>query len=238
MNRNLRYRLLSTAIIFVMVLSLWCGVIPAYAASPVTRYVITEVRHDPVECNVIGNVYSYKYKKGLIRKITIKPMISYGSEPSYETFSYNKKGQYVKHDGSKLKRNRKGRVVRDGIISYKYNPKGLCVKTTIKMHYGNEIIKYSYNSKRRMVKSGPDRFYYDKRGNINKAKWGGGSAEVYYNTYSGKRLVQCVCGNTVLTFKYKKVKVPAKFAKKVSRQQAWIRNQSIVSVMPDLVTIN
>ena len=142
-----------------------------------------------------------------------------------ERYKYNTKGQVIQvikrykngsewsSDVSKIKFDKKGRLKKSGNTTYFYNKNNCLTK-----RYYNNVLYTSYE--------------YDKNGNI-KYCGGGSTYHRHYHTYNkDKRMTKSTItisgygttSNGTVKYKYKKIRVPASYAKTIKEQQRFLLN--------------
>ncbi len=156
-------------------------------------------------------------KKGRVSSFYGKPIL-YGGSHVY-TFKYNKKGKLTAKilvagkDYKIKKRDKKGRV--KTIKEY------VTGTNTVEDTYTLAYNKKGHISK---VKSsyGTTKYKYDKKGNLTSDMF-----ENYKNIYKKGLLIKKTSGTNQVVYTYKRIKLSAKQAKKVKKQQWALINSSL-----------
>lgn len=242
-SRVFRHLSRMTFILLIILIAVQ-GNISVQAASK-SVYVISKiVRNQTVDTNINKSGYvKYPYnvtynKKGLITKVKSPGMIEY-------KYKYNNKNQFVKSEVTEFHKDtyefeldKKGRVkmiLGGNRTTFKYNSKGYL--KSISAPYGNS---YTYNSKGQLIKvRNPHTkwtltYTYDSHGMFASEKewYDGEDAKeyTYTNTYNKKgQLTKQIKydvnekkNDAIISFTYKKIKVPSSLVTRIKAQQRYL----------------
>lgn len=189
----------------------------AYTYSYNKRGLINKVSTYMAGEKYLNAIYKYdSKKKSRLKKISYVPLKD-GDNPSTVSFVYTSKGQIKqiknKNEGTytiKVRKNGKATSIvnkaKNEKYSLSYNKKGHVKKAVLNL----DGLKLRYSNS------------YDKKGNLVKDQY-----YKYKNTYKNGRLVKssAVGAVGVEKYTYKKITVPAKYYKKVKKQQWAIKNE-------------